>query len=146
MPTVGIDLPDVSVWLALTDPDHAHHARAEHYWTKEKAPRVALFRVTLLGMLRLLSNPKSMNGNPFTAERAWEIGQTYLSLPEVALYPDSPVADKHLAQWSKAKFFSPGLWTDAWIAALALEHSCRVVSFDADFAKFPGLDFLHLEP
>jgi uncharacterized protein len=141
-----IDLPDVNVWLALTDPDHAYHARAERYWANEKAPQIALFRITLLGMLRLLSNSKSMNGNPFTPERAWEISQTYLDLPEVTLYPDPPEADKHLAQWSKARFFSPKLWTDAWIAALALEHGCRVVSFDAHFARFPGLDFLHLEP
>jgi predicted nucleic acid-binding protein len=71
---------------------------------------------------------------------------TFSHIREVTLYPDSPGADKHLARWCRAKFFSPKLWTDAWIAALALEHGCRVVSFDADFAKFPGLDFLHLEP
>jgi toxin-antitoxin system PIN domain toxin len=146
MPASDIDLPDVNVWLALTDPDHAHHARAEHYWRNEKAPQIALFRVTLLGMLRLLSNAKAMNGNPFSPKEAWEIGQTYLNLPEVTLYADPPGADQHLAQWSKAKFFHPKLWTDACLAALALEHGCRVVSFDADFAKFPGLDFLHLVP
>ena len=112
----------------------------------QTGPTNQLFRVTLLGMLRLLSNAKSMNGNPFSPKEAWEIGQTYLALLEVAIYPDAAGADQHLAQWSKAKFFNPNLWTDAWLAALALEHGCRVVSFDADFAKFPGLDFLHLAP
>lgn len=29
--------------------------------------------------------------------------------------------------------------TDAWFAALAIEHGCEWVTFDRDFARFPGL-------
>jgi predicted nucleic acid-binding protein len=28
---------------------------------------------------------------------------------------------------------------DAHLAALALEHGCELVSYDADFARFPGV-------
>ena len=31
--------------------------------------------------------------------------------------------------------------TDAWFAALAIEHGCTWVSYDRDFARFPGLDW-----
>ncbi len=31
--------------------------------------------------------------------------------------------------------------TDAWYAALAIEHGCRFITFDRDFARFPGLDW-----
>jgi len=31
--------------------------------------------------------------------------------------------------------------TDAWFAALAVEHGCTWISFDRDFARFPGLDW-----
>jgi uncharacterized protein len=31
------------------------------------------------------------------------------------------------------------LVTDAWFAALAIEHECEWLSFDTDFAMFPGL-------
>jgi toxin-antitoxin system PIN domain toxin len=146
MPSAASDAPDVNVWLALTDPDHAHHASAKRYWDHLRAKRTVLFRVTLFGLLRLLTNPQTMNGNPFTTADAWAAGQTYLSLPDVMLLPDLPSIDDHFASWTKARFFTPKLWTDAWLAALALEHGCRVVSFDADFARFPGLDFLHLPP
>jgi uncharacterized protein len=29
--------------------------------------------------------------------------------------------------------------TDAWLAALAIEHGCEWVTLDRDFARFPGL-------
>jgi predicted nucleic acid-binding protein len=31
------------------------------------------------------------------------------------------------------------LVTDAWLAALAIEHDCEWITFDEDFARFPGL-------
>jgi toxin-antitoxin system PIN domain toxin len=31
------------------------------------------------------------------------------------------------------------LVTDAYLAALAIEHGCELLSFDRDFARFPGL-------
>jgi len=31
--------------------------------------------------------------------------------------------------------------TDAWYAALAIEHDCAWITFDRDFARFPGLTF-----
>jgi hypothetical protein len=30
---------------------------------------------------------------------------------------------------------------DAWHTALAVEHGCRFITFDRDFARFPGLDW-----
>lgn len=29
--------------------------------------------------------------------------------------------------------------TDAWFAALAIEHGCEWITMDRDFARFPGL-------
>ena len=31
--------------------------------------------------------------------------------------------------------------TDAWFAALAIERGCRWVTYDRDYARFPGLDW-----
>jgi len=31
--------------------------------------------------------------------------------------------------------------TDAWYAALAIEHGCTWITYDRDFARFPGLDW-----
>jgi toxin-antitoxin system PIN domain toxin len=31
--------------------------------------------------------------------------------------------------------------TDAWFAALAIEHGCTWITYDRDYARFPGLDW-----
>ena len=36
------------------------------------------------------------------------------------------------------------LVSDAHLAALAIEHSATMLSFDGDFARFAGLRFTHL--
>jgi len=32
---------------------------------------------------------------------------------------------------------------DAWLAALAIESGCELVTADRDFARFPGLRWMH---
>jgi predicted nucleic acid-binding protein len=34
---------------------------------------------------------------------------------------------------------TPNLWTDAWLAALALTHGCEMVTFDKGFRSFKGV-------
>ena len=41
---------------------------------------------------------------------------------------------------NEAGIRGPGV-TDAWFAALALEHGCTWVTCDRNFARFPGLDW-----
>jgi predicted nucleic acid-binding protein len=97
-------------------------------------------------MLRILTLPSAMGGNPFTPPEAVQKYQAFAALPEVYFLTDSPNMVATLAIWSTLPFFTPKLWTDAWIAAIAMENGCRVVSFDSDFARFPGLNFLQLTP
>jgi predicted nucleic acid-binding protein len=87
-----------------------------------------------------------MLGMPFPPKIASGKCRDYLELPDVGFLADAGNLITRVDAWAAEPFFSKKLWTDAWLAALALEHGCRVVSFDADFARFPGLDFLHLQP
>jgi uncharacterized protein len=34
-----------------------------------------------------------------------------------------------------------GRVTDAWFAALAIEHGCTWITYDRDYSRFPGLDW-----
>lgn len=36
-------------------------------------------------------------------------------------------------------------WTDTYLAAFAVSGGLRIVLFDSDFSRFPGLSFLRLE-
>jgi len=140
------DLPDINVWVALSDASHVHHRRATHYWDVERESRTAFSGVTRMGMVRILTLSQAMAGNPFTPEEALDKYREFANLPELDFIADSEGLDLRVQMWTRMPFFTGKLLTDAWIASLALENGCRVVSFDSDFAKFPGLRFLHLEP
>lgn len=140
------DLPDLNVWLALIDPDHEHHVRARRYWEDEAPGDTAFCRVTMLGLLRLLTNSRVMRGAPFTPVEAWSAYHAFTALPEVCFLEDSLAAERQFELWSRRPDFPSHGWTDAWIAALAASSGARVVSFDSDFTAFPDLHFLHLRP
>ncbi len=140
------DLPDVNVWVALSYTNHLHRPQAKAYWGGARANKIAFCGVTLTGMLRILTQAAPMNGNPFSPAVAAQKAGDWLQMPEVSFISDSTGVSARLSAWASEPFFTPKLWTDGWIAAIAMEHGCRVVSFDADFAKFPGLNFLQLTP
>ena len=142
----AIDVPDLNLWLALIDPYHAHHARARRYWENDAAPEIGFGRVTMLGLLRLLTNPHVMHGAAFTSAEAWDAYRAFAVLPEIVFIDDSLAAENRFVLWSRVPGFPAHRWTDAWIAALASSAGARVVSFDANFSTFAGLEFLHLQP
>jgi toxin-antitoxin system PIN domain toxin len=137
------DLPDVNVWLALADENHAHHEKARVYWQDQSLPEIAYCRVTALGFLRLSTHPKVLS-RPLTPVEAWAIYQRYRSEADVAFVQDSREVDAEFMTLSCATDFPHHLWTDGYLAALARSRDCRIISFDSDFKRFPRLDFLQL--
>jgi predicted nucleic acid-binding protein len=87
-----------------------------------------------------------MHGAPFTPGEAWAAYRAFAKLPEVVFIEDSLAAEERFELWSCRPDFPTHGWSDAWIAAMALTGGARVVSFDADFAAFAHLSFLHLQP
>ena len=140
----GIDLPDINVWLALVDADHQHHERARDYWERESAEKIAFTRITMLGLIRLLSNKHVMKGSPFNPQEAWSAYDTLRELPEVVFLEEPDLAESTMRGWSAEPKFPASRLTDAWIAAVAYNAGARLVSFDSDYGNFPGLQLLHL--
>jgi toxin-antitoxin system PIN domain toxin len=137
------DLPDVNVWLALADENHAHHKTAIAYWQDQSAPKIAFCRVTALSFLRLSSHPKILS-RPLTTDEAWKIYQRYRTEAQVSFIVDSPDIDHSFMALSRQPDFPHHLWTDCYLATLAQFKKCRIVSFDEDFHNFRNLQFLHL--
>ena len=138
------DLLDASVWLPLSVPDHVHHVRARQYWESEAAPQVGFCRITALALLRPLSNPKVVGPAALSGVDAWLALGRWLALPEIAMLPEPPGVDQLLADWSRSLALRSSDWTDAYLAAFALAGGCRLVAFDGDFGKYPGLKWLRL--
>jgi len=96
-----MDLPDLNVWFALLVPEHPFHARALRYWREAEDP--VLVRVTALGLLRLLTNPKAMDGKPLGVEEAWRAYRELREVSGVPLAEEPPGVDGAL------EVFLPGL-------------------------------------
>lgn len=140
-----LDLPDVNVWLALTDERHVHHQAARHYWNEQRADHIAFCRVTMLALLRLVTHPRVMSGTPFTTEEAWNIYRTYRNLPIIRFVNEADDLEAIFSSLTADPKFPHHLWTDAYLAAFAISSGSRLVTFDADFERFQELDVLRLK-
>jgi len=139
------DLLDVNVWLALADADHKHHAVARDYWLKLDAPLLAFCRISMLGFLRLSTQPKVLSFTPSMRE-AWNLYRQYLSDPRVVFINEPQDFETSMENLTYAPGFVHRLWTDAYLAALAVASGSRLVSLDSDFQTFNDLNFLQLTP
>lgn len=138
-------LCDSSIWLALALSKHAHHAAARGWFDAVRDPGSVLFcRATQQTFLRLLTNPSVLApyGNPpLTNRQAWGAYQALLADDRVVFRPDEPSGLESLwKRFAVPETASPKIWMDAYLAAFALAGDCRMVTTDAAFTQFRGLD------
>ena len=138
------DLPDLNVWLALAWDGHLHHQQALAYWEQQAAQRVLFCTVTALGLVRLLSQPKLMGSGVRSVLEASVLFQAFCQQPGVGLAgTDHQAWDVFHALLTQTAL-PPKHCTDAYLAALAMANGWRLVTFDRDFRRFAGLDWLGL--
>lgn len=134
------DLPDINVWLALAVREHPFHAAALAYWQQARAQDTRLWfcRTTMLGLVRLLCQPKVVGTGALTLPQALQLYRRWSEVPGIGLLPEPADADKLLDRLAgnTTPPLPPRLWTDAWLAATAEAAGLRLVTFDADFERF----------
>ncbi len=142
-------LVDSGVWLALSVADHGHRQAAEAWFDRINEPSSVCFcRSTQQSFLRLLTTASVFTpyGNPPLAnQRAWEVFDALLADFRVDLVVQEPVGlDAFWDQFTRRDRSSPKVWMDAYLAAFALSGGYQMVTTDAAFAQFDGLDLLVL--
>lgn len=134
------DLLDVNVWLAITDPEHKHHKPALAYWSVIQATKTSVWfcRVTMLGLVRLLTQQATMGERKLSLDTAHTVYEGFLQLPFVHWLPETTsMAKKIDAKLSSIVAGLPvRMSTDAYLAALAAMSGLRMVTFDTDFKRF----------
>jgi uncharacterized protein len=142
-------LCDSNVWLALALSKHSHHRAAREWLKAVEAPAsVILCRATQQAFLRLLTNATVLGlyGNPpLTNREAWSACEALLADDRIVFQADEPAGLE--SSWTKFAIrgtASPKLWMDAYLAAFALAGRYRMVTTDAAFRQFQGLDLLVL--
>ena len=131
---------DANVLLYAVNSQADHHKEAAA-WLRKALPGdrpVGFAWVALLAFLRI-STHRSLLDRPISAEQALDVVDSWLASPAAVVL--SPTG-RHLGilRGLLQQAGSGGnLVSDAHLAAVATEHGATVVTFDRDFARFPGL-------
>jgi toxin-antitoxin system PIN domain toxin len=135
-----VNLVDANVLLYAVDEDAPLHSAAISWLDPALAGReaVGFAWIVLLAFVRLSTHP-AVFPSPLAADQAFDVVESWLAQPA------SIVLDPTVRHLSVLRGLLTPLGTaanlvsDAHLAALAVEHGAEIVSFDADFARFPGV-------
>jgi uncharacterized protein len=144
------DLPDINVWLALAIEEHPHHAIARAYWNDLQVSPLAernlwFCRVTMLGLVRLLSQPKVMGDGALSLSQAMSVYQGFRAVPGVGLLIDADSTEQCFVSFTGQPDLPNRFCTDAYLAALSESTGARLVTFDEDFKRFELTNCLKLQ-
>jgi uncharacterized protein len=137
-------LPDVNVLLHAVNTAAPQHATAgSALKSAYQTGPVALCWPALLGFLRL-STRAGIWPRPLDVRQALEVVRAWLDHPGSVLVQAAPGHAAVLGSLLLAAGRGGPLVSDAHLAALAIEHGATMLSFDADFNRFAGLQVVHL--
>ena len=136
---------DANLLIYAIDTASPHHERARDWLTEQLngTSRVGLPWQTLTAFLRLTTNPRIFP-RPVPPSKAEKLVSDWLALP-VAWIPEPTRQTWNIyTTLSKATGGAKAkLVPDAMIAALAITHGVPLASADADFSKFPELNWIN---
>lgn len=137
-----MQLPDVNVLIYAhreDAPEHDRYAAWLRGLTEAQEP-FAVSEAVLASVIRIVTNPKIFDP-PSPMEAAIAFCQRLLDWPRAVMIVPSR---RHWDIFTGlcANIHGP-LVTDAYLAALAIEHGCELITTDSDFARFAGLRWRH---
>jgi toxin-antitoxin system PIN domain toxin len=133
-----VRLADVNVLIAAHRPDHPHHAVARSALVAMAEVPYAVSVLALAGFVRIVTNRRAF-------EPPTPLAQALQFVREVSKHPNARIVTPGSAHldWldraCRAAEATVPLVADAQHAAVALEHGCTLVTFDADFRRFEAL-------
>jgi toxin-antitoxin system PIN domain toxin len=133
-------IADANVLFPLLVQGHAAHRVVRRWWEEQQDGSVGTCLLTRLAVLRLLTNKIAMNGMPVTPGEAVQAWQQLQNDPRSHQIEGEPIdhEPRFVALISRREP-TPNLWTDAWLAALALSLDYEMTTFDRGFKSFRGL-------
>ena len=133
-------IADVNVLLKAYRTDAQGHARCRS-WLESVIRADSAFgvsRLVLSAVVRISTNHRVYNPPSDTAH-VLEFCDNLLAQPHCVIVEPG---ERHWLIFSalcRQTGIVGGLVTDAWFAALAIEHGCEWITLDRDFARFRGL-------
>lgn len=137
---------DANVLLYAVDDQSHFHSRARTWLESAMngVERVGLPWVSLMAFQRIVTHPRA-TAHPMTPAQAWSCVQDWLDA-DLAWVPTPGARHRDILGSLLIEGDLRGnLVTDAHLAALAIEYGTGICSFDSDFARFQGLNWIHPE-
>jgi hypothetical protein len=139
-----MELPDVNVLIYAhreDAPEHDKYAAWLANLARGAAP-FALSSVTLAGFLRIVTNPRIFQ--PATPmDVALAFCRQLIARPTAAFLQPGARHWAIMVDLISRADVRGAMVSDAYLAALAIEHGCQLVTTDSDFARFPTLRWRH---
>lgn len=133
-------IPDINLLVYAYNTEDPSHAQAKRWWEEllNGTDPIGLPWVTITGFLRLVTHPRVLV-DPMSVGQATEQVRAWLDCPSVlTVEPGKKFSAIFLGLLDEAGT-AGNLTTDAYLAALAIEHQAELHSNDADFSRFKGL-------
>ncbi len=92
-----------------------------------------------MGFLRLLTNERVMGADVFTADRAWSLLERLRHHDRVTFSEEPAGIERARQMMTMPHKTGAHFWTDAYLAAFAMNTGCTLVTFDRGFHKFKKL-------
>jgi hypothetical protein len=133
-------LVDANILLYAEDALSPHHSVAREWWDTQLSGTspVCLCWIIIGAFIRVSTNPRVFE-NPLNLAQSVDRVRSWLNQPCIRLVEPT---DRHWVVFEKMLIEGQAvgnLVTDAYLAALAIQHGCQLMSTDADFARFPML-------
>jgi toxin-antitoxin system PIN domain toxin len=133
-------LPDTNVLI------YAHRRDADRHedfrdWLESLIDGPEPYAVSdhaVMGVIRIVTNPRIYQ-HPATIEEALAFADQFRNQPHAQVISPGPSFWGIFARMSGQVSARGNLAPDVYLAALAVEHGCEVVTADKDFKRFPGV-------
>jgi toxin-antitoxin system PIN domain toxin len=135
-----VKLVDLNVLIYASDDASAHFATARPWLdaAMSSTETIGLPAAVTVGFVRITTNARIMNA-PVPVDQAIDAVRTWLARPNVTVPSPGPRHYDLIEELLLATGIGGNLVADAHLAALAIEHGATLVSYDRDFARFPGV-------
>jgi toxin-antitoxin system PIN domain toxin len=129
---------NVLIYSVNDDSPRFHEARSWLHDALSGQASIGFAWINLVAFVRVSTSARAMPG-PLTVEQAMRSVHDWLSSPSARIV--APTARHAFILHDLLAQVGTGgnLVNDAHLAALAIEHRAEVITYDTDFAQFPGV-------